>query len=140
LPKGIPNIRHHLANEIDNVPLHVSLFTDSTKPTITKMIEIMKEYGEIVICFGSTHSIENNKIFSISNVGIGVEPLYPKVCANSSSQMRDSREDDLDSSHNDSSLNELTVYMNTLSCGLNLKHENICILPPLLSLVSSLPF
>lgn len=69
LPKGIPAIRHHLANEIDNVPLHVSLFTDSTKPAITQMIEIMKEYGEIVVCFGSTHSIENNEIFSISNIG-----------------------------------------------------------------------
>jgi len=51
------------------VPLHVSLFTDSTKPAIYQMIEIMKDYGEIVACFGSTHSIENNEIFSISNIG-----------------------------------------------------------------------
>ncbi len=26
------------------------------------MIEIMKDYGEIVACFGSSHSIENNEI------------------------------------------------------------------------------
>lgn len=52
LPKGIENIKHHLDNNIDNVPLHVSLFTDSSKQAIVQMIEIMKQYGEIVGTFG----------------------------------------------------------------------------------------
>ncbi len=68
LPKGIENIRRHLDNEIDNVPLHVSLFTDSTKPAINEMMEIMKDYGEIVCCFGSSYSIGNNELFSTANV------------------------------------------------------------------------
>lgn len=68
LPKGVENIRHHLDNNIDNVPLHVPLFTDSSKQAITQMIEIMKDYGEIVCCFGSSYSIENNEIFSTSNI------------------------------------------------------------------------
>jgi hypothetical protein len=68
LPKGIENIRDHLEKEIDNVPLHVSLFTDSTKPAISQMICIMKKYGEIVGCFGSSHTIENNEIFYVSNI------------------------------------------------------------------------
>ena len=32
-------------------------------------------------------------------------------------------------------LKELTISMNTLSCGLNLNNENICMLPLLMSLV-----
>jgi hypothetical protein len=68
LPKGVENIRHHLDNNIDNVPLHVSLFTDSSKQAITQMIEIMKDYGEIVCCLGSSHSIENQEIFATSNI------------------------------------------------------------------------
>jgi hypothetical protein len=68
LPRGIENVRKHLDNNIDNVPLHVSLFTDATKESIMQMIFIMKDYGEIVGCFGSSHSIENNLLFSTSNV------------------------------------------------------------------------
>ena len=52
MAKGIENIKHHLDNNIDNVPLHVSLFTDSSKQAINQMIEIMKQYGEIVGTFG----------------------------------------------------------------------------------------
>jgi len=52
--------------------------------------------------------------------------LYPKLCVNSC--LSDSETGDT------KALTELTVCMNTLSCGLNLKHENISILPPLLSL------
>ena len=138
LPKGIENIRRHLENEIDNVPLHVSLFTDSTKQAIPEMIKIMKDYGEIVGCFGSSYSIENNAIFSVSNIAIGVEPLYPKLCVNTQNIPKTPNEcnndEQIKNPPNKPSLNELNVYMNTLSCGLNLKHENICILPPLLSL------
>jgi hypothetical protein len=68
LPNGIDNIRRHLDLNIDNVPLHVSLFTDSTKPCINEMIQIMKDYGEIVCTLGSSHSVENNLIFATSNV------------------------------------------------------------------------
>ena len=76
------NIKRHLEKEIDNVPLHVSLFTDSTKPAITSMIEIMKDYGEIVGCFGSTHSIENNGIFSVSNIGLLIKTSKLKLNSN----------------------------------------------------------
>ncbi len=46
LPKGIENIRPHLQN-MDNVPLLVSLFTDCTPETTTEMLKIMQEYGEV---------------------------------------------------------------------------------------------
>ena len=67
LPKGINNIREHI-NDVDDVPLHVSLFTDCTKDSINLMLEILKEYGEIVCCFGSSHSTDNIKLFSQANL------------------------------------------------------------------------
>jgi hypothetical protein len=35
-------------------------------------------------------------------------------------------------------LKDLTISMNTLSCGLNLNNENICMLPLLMSLVRNI--
>lgn len=62
LPKGIENIRPHLEN-VDNVPLLVSLFTDCSPDATKEMIEIMQEYGEVVCVIGSSANIHNMPIF-----------------------------------------------------------------------------
>lgn len=79
LPKGIENIRPHLEN-VDNVPLLVSLFTDCTPETTREMISIMQEYGEVVCVLGSSANMYNIPIFLQADVSIGIEPLYPEVC------------------------------------------------------------
>ncbi|KAG1654912.1 Transmembrane protein 94 [Nymphon striatum] len=79
LPKGIENIRPHLEN-IDNVPLLVSLFTDCTPDTTCEMIEIMQEHNEIICCIGSIANFHNMSVFLKSDVSIGVIPLYPQIC------------------------------------------------------------
>ncbi len=61
------NIRQHIEN-VDNVPLHVSLFTDCSKSSTKDMIKIFKDYGEIVCCFGSSQAIENMDIFVESDL------------------------------------------------------------------------
>jgi hypothetical protein len=134
LPKGINNIRRHLDNEIDNVPLHVSLFTDCTKERSSQMIGIMRDYGEIVCCFGSSHSILNNGLFASANVAIGCEPLYPSYCINKESKI--SHEIMINKTQKllNTSLINLSSTLNTLSCGFNLNNETLCTLPVLLSL------
>lgn len=62
LPKGIDNIRPHLEN-VDNVPLLVSLFTDCTADTANEMIKIMQEYEEVVCVIGSMANESNLPIF-----------------------------------------------------------------------------
>jgi len=62
LPKGIDNIRPHLEN-VDNVPLLVSLFTDCTPEATKDMIEIMQEYEEVVCVIGSIANESNIPIF-----------------------------------------------------------------------------
>lgn len=62
LPKGINNIRPHLEN-VDNVPLLVSLFTDCTPEATKEMIKIMQEYEEVVCVIGSMANESNMPIF-----------------------------------------------------------------------------
>lgn len=79
LPRGIENIRPHL-EQVDNVPLQVSLFTDCSAEATQQMLEIMQSYGEIVVCLGSSASNANADIFLQADCSIAVEPLYPQVC------------------------------------------------------------
>lgn len=46
LPKGIENMRAHIEN-VDNVPLLVSLFTDCTPSASREMLRIMQEYEQV---------------------------------------------------------------------------------------------
>lgn len=79
LPRGIDKIRPHL-EQIDNVPLLVSLFTDCTADATREMLHIMQEYGEVVCVLGSAANADNMGIFLQADASIAVEPLYPQVC------------------------------------------------------------
>ncbi|XP_014257141.1 transmembrane protein 94 isoform X3 [Cimex lectularius] len=79
LPRGIEQIRPHL-EQVDNVPLLVSLFTDCTPSTTQEMIGIMQEYGETVCVMGSSANADNSTVFLQANASVSVEPLYPQVC------------------------------------------------------------
>ncbi|PNF21037.1 hypothetical protein B7P43_G08399 [Cryptotermes secundus] len=79
LPRGIDKIRPHL-EQIDNVPLLVSLFTDCTPSATREMLHIMQEYGEVVCVIGSSANADNMPIFLQADASLAVEPLYPQVC------------------------------------------------------------
>ncbi|KAL3876613.1 hypothetical protein ACJMK2_034434 [Sinanodonta woodiana] len=79
LPRGIQNIRPHLRS-IDNVPLLVNLFTDCTTETTLEMISIMQEYGEVVLCMGSSVNIQNTPVFLQADSSLAMEPMYPQMC------------------------------------------------------------
>lgn len=78
LPRGIKNIQPHLEN-VDNVPLLVSLFTDCTPDVTEEMLKIMQSFGEIVVCVGSSANTSNSSIFLQADCSIAVEPLFPLV-------------------------------------------------------------
>lgn len=78
LPRGISNIRPHLEN-VDNVPLLVSLFTDCNAEATREMLMIMQSYGEIVVCIGSSASSANADTFLQADCSVAIEPLYPQV-------------------------------------------------------------
>ncbi|EFO21753.2 hypothetical protein LOAG_06732 [Loa loa] len=80
LPSGINNIRPHLEN-VDNVPLLVNLFTDCDHFSCQRMIEIMQDYGEVVLVVGSSLNYFNSNIFSQGNCSITIEPQHPALCS-----------------------------------------------------------
>ena len=96
LPHGVDDIRQHLKN-VDNVPLLVSLFTDSKPMAAKEMIEIFQESdGEndgIVCVFGSVLNASNAPLFQQADVAIGVDVISvprgtrPGVNRNSGIQM-----------------------------------------------------
>ncbi|KAK4476190.1 hypothetical protein MN116_001403 [Schistosoma mekongi] len=94
LPCGIENIRPHLEN-IDNVPLQVSLFTDCTPKAISQMIQIMKEYGDTVCLIGSCYSLTNYALFQQGDVAIAVKPILPySTCQFAHSELKLSNQND----------------------------------------------
>lgn len=74
LPHGVEAIKHHI-QAVDNVPLLVSLFTDSTPDTIRQMINVFKEHGEVVLSVGCSYRAHNQEIFNASDVGVSVATL-----------------------------------------------------------------
>ena len=73
LPHGIENIREHL-KYVDDVPLLVSLFSDSTPISSKQMIEVLQENHEVVCCVGSSININNSRSFNQANISIAVDP------------------------------------------------------------------
>ena len=74
LPHGIKEIRHHL-DMIDNVPLLVQLFTNSSPTTVREMIHVMQENGEVVCAVGSALWSENATVFQDADIAIAMDTL-----------------------------------------------------------------
>lgn len=64
LPRGIDQIRPHLEN-VDDIPLHVSLFAECTPRAIKEMIRIFQENGEVVCCIGNALNVKNTESFAL---------------------------------------------------------------------------
>ena len=78
LPRGPTAIRKHLA-EVDDIPLHVSLFAECTPTNVEEMIQIFQEYHETVCSMGSMLNLSNLVLFMASDVSIGVEPFRTRL-------------------------------------------------------------
>ncbi|OQR86558.1 hypothetical protein ACHHYP_20476 [Achlya hypogyna] len=72
LPHGTAAIRRHLET-VDNVPLLVSLYTDSTPETIEEMISIFQENHEVVLGVGTSLRESNVPLFSKADLAVAFE-------------------------------------------------------------------
>ncbi|KDO20097.1 hypothetical protein SPRG_14636 [Saprolegnia parasitica CBS 223.65] len=72
LPHGTAAIRRHLET-VDNVPLLVSLYTDSTPETIEEMIGIFQENHEVVLGVGTSLRESNVSLFSKADLAVAFE-------------------------------------------------------------------
>ncbi|PKK76448.1 calcium ATPase [Rhizophagus irregularis] len=78
LPRGIDKIRDHL-REVDDIPLHVSLFAECTPEATREMIKIFQEYGEVVCCIGSALNASNTHTFAVADVSVAMEPTHTRA-------------------------------------------------------------
>ena len=74
LPHGVDDVKKHL-EEVDNVPLLVSLFTDATKNNTAEMLGVFQAYHDTVLTIGLSHLSQNECIFSTADMAIGVDIL-----------------------------------------------------------------
>ncbi|KAI3652468.1 hypothetical protein MP228_002793 [Amoeboaphelidium protococcarum] len=74
LPRGIDNIKQHL-QDVDDIPLQVSLFADSNSESISSMISIFQEHGDIVLSVGNSLNLENINSFAQSDISIAVDSI-----------------------------------------------------------------
>ncbi|KAG0245602.1 hypothetical protein BGX31_006961 [Mortierella sp. GBA43] len=104
LPRGIENIRPHLEN-VDDIPLHVSLFAECGPEAATEMINIFQDYGEVVCCVGSSLNTDNVGAFAKADISVGMEPIRMGSSAGSRSAY------------------SLGAKINSLPCGLTMHSE-----------------
>jgi len=77
LPHGVDEVRRHL-EEVDNVPLLVSLYTDTTKDRTKDMLEVFQEYHDTVLAIGMAHLPRNDGIFAAADISVGIDLLSDK--------------------------------------------------------------
>ncbi len=73
LPRGIHNVRPHL-QDVDDIPLHISLFAECDPSSMAEMHRIYNEHEEVVIAVGSTLNWSNSEAFVTAHLAIGMEP------------------------------------------------------------------
>ncbi|KAG0183213.1 hypothetical protein DFQ29_008573 [Apophysomyces sp. BC1021] len=78
LPRGIDQIRPHI-EDVDDIPLHVSLFAECTPSAMKEMIRVFQEYGEVVCCIGNALNIKNTESFALADVSIAMEPMHTRA-------------------------------------------------------------
>ncbi|KAJ1729182.1 hypothetical protein LPJ61_003651, partial [Coemansia biformis] len=74
LPRGIENIRSHL-EEVDDIPLQISLFAECAPESTREMIQIFQENGDVACCIGSALRDSNTLTFAVADLAVGVEPI-----------------------------------------------------------------
>lgn len=73
LPHGLPEIRYHIRHT-DNVPLQVSLFTDSQPESTAGVMRIQQEFGETPMVITSSLRPSSTLLLGVADVGIALEP------------------------------------------------------------------
>jgi len=80
LPQGISHIRRHIEN-VDDVPLLVRMFSDSTPQNTKEMIQILQENGEVCVVVGSALQPLNIPIYAQADLAISMLPSRTVTCS-----------------------------------------------------------
>ncbi|BAM40207.1 conserved hypothetical protein [Theileria orientalis strain Shintoku] len=79
LPNGIDNIRQHI-QQVDDIPLQVSLYCNCNFSNIGEMLDILNENGERIMCVGSGLNPNNFYLFNNSHISFSISLNYNPIC------------------------------------------------------------
>ncbi|KAK1444752.1 hypothetical protein BgAZ_106580 [Babesia gibsoni] len=79
LPSGIENIKRHI-EEVDDIPLQVSLFANCSPENTAEMLRILRNNGETIMCIGGGLRPSNFNVFREAHSSLSVAQGYHPVC------------------------------------------------------------
>ncbi|GIX60856.1 uncharacterized protein BcabD6B2_02910 [Babesia caballi] len=79
LPSGIENIKRHI-EEVDDIPLQVSLFANCNPGNTAEMLRILRSNGETIMCIGGGLRPSNFYVFREAHSSLSVAQGYHPVC------------------------------------------------------------
>ncbi|ORM40114.1 Transmembrane protein 94 [Babesia sp. Xinjiang] len=79
LPSGIENIKRHI-EEVDDIPLQVSLFANCKTGNTAEMLRILRNNGETIMCIGGGLRPSNFYVFREAHSSVSVAQGYHPVC------------------------------------------------------------
>eukprot|EP00371_Babesia_bovis_P002955 XP_001611602.1 hypothetical protein [Babesia bovis T2Bo] len=79
LPSGIENIKRHI-EEVDDIPLQVSLFANCNTKNTAEMLRILRNNGETIMCIGAGLKPPNFCVFTEAHSSVSVAQGYHPVC------------------------------------------------------------
>ncbi|KAK1932835.1 hypothetical protein X943_001009 [Babesia divergens] len=79
LPSGIENIKRHI-EEVDDIPLQVSLFANCSPGNTAEMLRILRDNGETIMCIGGGLRPSNFYVFREAHSSVSVAQGYHPVC------------------------------------------------------------
>ncbi|KAI8873633.1 hypothetical protein GQ42DRAFT_152597 [Ramicandelaber brevisporus] len=91
LPRGVDEIRQHL-RDVDDIPLHVSLFAESRPVDVQETIRIFQENGDVVLCVGSVMRATNLVTFATADIAVAMEPCRTELSVYTSKGMQSTKQ------------------------------------------------
>ncbi|KAJ3088284.1 hypothetical protein HK102_009121 [Quaeritorhiza haematococci] len=122
LPRGVENIRSHL-QEVDDIPLHVSLFAECSPMSVREMVRIFQENGEVADIAVAVDPFHVGKPRTPNTGGPGSTTLPTNTPPSSNTASNPNLPAGAASSSSGPSLLTMGSSFITAPCALSLHHE-----------------
>lgn len=123
IPSGINNIKKHI-EEIDDIPLRVSLYSGCNKFNTMEMIKILLQNNEVITCIGNSLNSNNFPIFNLCNYSIAILLPFNSICRDCYGKKEKSNPFE-DYSCKRNPLLMYSSYINSFPCHLIIEKNNI---------------
>ncbi|CRG97208.1 conserved Plasmodium membrane protein, unknown function [Plasmodium gallinaceum] len=123
IPSGINNIKRHI-EEVDDIPLRVSLYSGCNKFNTAEMIKILLKNNEIITCVGNSLNCCNFDIYNLCDYSISILLPFNNICKDCYGKKEKSNPfEDFSSKKNPLLL--YSSFINSFPCNLIIEKNNL---------------